>query len=56
VYEYHDGFRLPLEHRDRISSGWACIKLKLETDEDYYALIKKKCPDFEFGSLISYPK
>lgn len=53
IWEYNSGFRLPMDHPKRISSGYRCIKLKLKTDEDYYKMVKDKCPSFVFPKLVN---
>lgn len=32
-------------------SKWSCNKFRFNTDEEFYAAIKKKCPDFKFPRL-----
>jgi hypothetical protein len=53
IWEFNSGFRLPLDHPKRISSGYRCVKLKLKTDEDYYKIVKDKCPSFIFPKLVN---
>lgn len=35
---------------------WKCTKYVPETDEDFYNLIKNKCPEFKFPTLIKFEK
>lgn len=51
IWKYEYGYYLPQGHKDYLSSMWSCTRYKFETDEDFYKMIKKNCPNFELPSL-----
>jgi hypothetical protein len=46
------GYYLPQGHERFLSSGWQCTRYKFQTDEELYAMIRKKCPTFKFPPMV----
>lgn len=51
LWAYDYGAYLPQGSDGYFSSEWSCTRFKIETDEEFYALIKKTCPTFKFPPL-----
>lgn len=51
LWAYDYGAYLPRGSEGYFSSEWTCTRFKIETDEEFYALIKKTCPTFKFPPL-----